>query len=247
MAVFGLASSLFFFAVSVFDHSPNSELSASPNCPNGIEFVPRPDEPKSSLIWVNRTNWEQYSNKLSNYLERYETEEVLMSTKRCDYDVPQGEDAGCYFDLKALGHKCLREDNFGYHKRSPCVLLALNTESGWVPEPYTKDDVLPDDMPEEVRKITRSFPHSRPHVWVSCEGEGDADKELLGPTMFYPAPGYPTYYFGYGSSASSPPPMVAVHFPAMQMGVVMFVNCRLWAKNIPNDQCGGVNFQMLMD
>lgn len=49
-------------------------------------------------------------------------------------------------------------------------------------------------------------------VWVSCDGETVADKELIGPISYNPRPGFPGYFFPFENAEGYLSPLVAVQF-----------------------------------
>jgi len=175
MAVFGIVSSLYFFAVTVFDHSPKPDLTASPNYPS-LDFRPMPsrDQVDSTLIRFqqgNETTWKHWFNDLDSFLDPYqESRQYADHFSQCDWSIPLYQKYVCVFELMMLGNNCTRENYYGYHKGRPCVVVKMNRIWGWEPLPYRPDDTLPDNMPTEVRQLVYSNP-TRPQVWISCEGE----------------------------------------------------------------------------
>lgn len=65
-----------------------------------------------------------------------------------------------------------------------------------------------------IKTIWFGFDFQRQNVWVSCDGENPADKEYLGPIIYYPKDiqGFPGYYFPYLNSEGYLSPLVAVKF-----------------------------------
>lgn len=49
-------------------------------------------------------------------------------------------------------------------------------------------------------------------VWLSCEGESEADVENVGPIEYFPRRGFPGYYFPFTNQDGYLDPLVAVHF-----------------------------------
>lgn len=47
--------------------------------------------------------------------------------------------------------KCTQENNYSYHKSSPCVFIKLNRIYGWVPEFYNDTNNLPSKMPRQLK------------------------------------------------------------------------------------------------
>ena len=105
-------------------------------------------------------------------------------------------------------------------------------------------------------------------VWMSCEGATPHDKEWLGPIMYMPIRGFPGYfypflgqqhYLRYIKSFSKLnlkntqffSPVVWIQMNNITPGVLISIQCKLWAKNIRHDpkdpMIGGVQFELLMD
>lgn len=73
----------------------------------------------------------------------------------CDYNQPPPKGQVCDVDIKNWA-PCNQENNYSYHRSSPCVFLKLNKIYGWVPEYYNDSQALPDGMPDQLKKFIKS-------------------------------------------------------------------------------------------
>lgn len=55
-------------------------------------------------------------------------------------------------DIKTFD-KCNQENNYSYHKSSPCIFLKLNKIYGWIPSYYNQTTDLPAKMPNTLKAI----------------------------------------------------------------------------------------------
>lgn len=71
----------------------------------------------------------------------------------CKYASPPPPGKVCDVNIKDFD-KCTQENNYSYHKNSPCIFLKLNKIYGWIPSYYNDTDNLPRNMPKQlVQKI----------------------------------------------------------------------------------------------
>ena len=88
-------------------------------------------------------------------------------------------------------------------------------------------------------------------VWLSCQGSTQADIEYLGPISYMPYQGFPGYYFPYLNQQHYLSPVVWIQLKNVYPGVLINVECKIWAKNIQhnekNPMIGGIKFELLMD
>ena len=109
--------------------------------------------------------------------------------------------------------ECSKENTFGYGNAAPCIFLKLNRIYGWVPDYFNDPAELPSDMPESLVSHIKSLNATeRNQVWVSCQGEEGIDKELLGPSEYFPKQGFPSYFYPYTNKRGYISPLVAVKF-----------------------------------
>lgn len=70
----------------------------------------------------------------------------------CKYTSPPPPGQVCDVNIKDF-HKCTQENNYSYHKSSPCVFLKLNKIYGWIPAYYNDTNTLPGLMPKSLKEI----------------------------------------------------------------------------------------------
>merc|ERR1711988_1516319 len=125
----------------------------------------------------------------------------------------------CRFDLASLG-SCA-QGNHGFDSNSPCLILKLNKIYG-----------------------------AEQKVWVSCQGENPADKEGMAEFEYFPADaGFPAQYFPYTNQKGYQSPLVAVKLNKVEVGQLLHIECRAWAKNINynrRDRVGIVHFELMV-
>lgn len=68
----------------------------------------------------------------------------------CKYNQPPPPGKVCDVDIREF-KKCTHENNYSYHKSSPCVFIKLNRIYGWVPTFYNRTDDLPRKMPKQLK------------------------------------------------------------------------------------------------
>ena len=88
-------------------------------------------------------------------------------------------------------------------------------------------------------------------MFVTCNGEHPADREVIGPVVVSP-PGFPSYYYPYKNVKGYLSPLVSVRFERPVQRRVINVECIAWAGNIvykggERDRTGSVHFEILID
>ncbi len=69
----------------------------------------------------------------------------------CKYASPPPPGQVCDVNIKEFD-VCTQENNYSYHKSSPCVFLKLNKIYGWIPEYYNQTNALPEGMPKHLKQ-----------------------------------------------------------------------------------------------
>lgn len=81
-----------------------------------------------------------------------------------------------------------------------------------MPEYYNDPATLPTDMPADLKEHISSLPKiERDQIWVTCQGENPADKEILGDIEYNPK-GFPSYFYPYVNNKGYLSPLVSVKF-----------------------------------
>ncbi|XP_031636259.1 sodium/potassium-transporting ATPase subunit beta-2-like isoform X2 [Contarinia nasturtii] len=226
----------------------------------GLGFRPMPpsESIESTLIWYKGTNYENYrqwTDALDKFLANYKTPGSNSPGRgqnifNCDYQAPPPPGKVCDVDIKQF-LKCTHENNYSYHKSSPCVFIKLNRIYGWVPEFYNDTNYLPPQMPKQLKQLINGTDATKlNNVWISCEGENPADIENMGPIEYFPTQGFPGYYFPYENSEGYLSPLVAIHFKKPTRGIIINIECKAWAYNIKHDRkdrTGSVHFELMID
>ncbi|XP_065343929.1 sodium/potassium-transporting ATPase subunit beta-2-like isoform X1 [Cloeon dipterum] len=225
----------------------------------GLGYRPMPQEPNldSSLIWYKGTkpeNYEPWTKQLDKFLDVYRRPGLTpgrgQNIHNCDFDNPPPTGKVCEVDVKNW-YPCNTENNYDFHKGSPCIFLKLNKIYDWVPDYFNDTANLPDKMPNKLKEHIKNVPQKELNtVWVSCEGENPADIENIGAVDYIPKWGFPGYFYPYENSEGYLSPLVAVHFVAPRTGVLINIECKAWAKNIKHDRAdrlGSVHFELMID
>lgn len=235
------------FQQTIDERMPSLRLEESPiGSSPGLAVRPRPSIAKidSSLINFRSSssgNWQHWTEDLNNYLRPYqELESGAGQHAQGDCNSYGGErdpSKFCPFELRVIPNECSESQNFSYHLGKPCILVKINRIYGWKPEPYT---MRPKDYPMQA-------PFREGHIQITCEGKSSVDKENIGPIDYYPQ-GIETKYFPFTNQPGYQSPFVMAHFKNPRPGVLIFVECKAWAKNIQHDNSRGkVNFELLID
>ncbi|XP_067007710.1 sodium/potassium-transporting ATPase subunit beta-2 isoform X2 [Anabrus simplex] len=227
----------------------------------GLGFRPMPpeDNVESTLIWYggSKGDYKVWTDSLDQFLAVYKTPGLTpgrgQNIHHCDYDKPPKEGQVCNVDIKTW-KPCIQENNYSYHKSSPCIFIKLNKIYNWVPAFYNDSENLPDNMPQDLKDHIKDVAANNSielnTVWVSCQGENPADKENVGKIRYIPRRGFPGYFYPYQNSEGYLSPIVAIHFERPQPGILINIECRAWAKNIEHnrhDRLGMVHLELMID
>ncbi|KAH3812408.1 sodium/potassium-transporting ATPase subunit beta-like [Dreissena polymorpha] len=224
----------------------------------GVAFRPMPDV-STTLIRFERARTSTifpFVDHMAAFLQYYENE--LQTTESgviidCEsvtqYRHKDDWDKACRFDISYnLGTICVKEMAlFGYQDGQPCVLLKLNKIYDWVPEPFD-NTTLPADLKDESGAPLNIW-HEY-YVTLKCEGETPADKDMLGPILYYPSNGFHYKYFPFRNQQGYRAPVVFVRFDNPGPAQLFMITCKIYAKNIEHnfmDKTGLVHFELLID
>uniref|UniRef100_A0A6G1SET6 Sodium/potassium-transporting ATPase subunit beta-2 n=1 Tax=Aceria tosichella TaxID=561515 RepID=A0A6G1SET6_9ACAR len=214
----------------------------------GLAIRPRPSSKSlySSLIRFRSSssgNWKHWNDDLNKYLQPYQQlESGAGQHAQGDCNTYGGErdpHKFCPFELRVIPNECSESQNFSYHLGKPCILVKLNRIYGWKPDPYM---FRPKDYPIQA-------PFREGQVQITCEGQSWVDKENIGPIDYYPQ-AIETKYFPFTNQPGYQSPFVMVHLKNPRPGVLIFIECKAWAKNIQHDRAksrGMVNFELMID
>ncbi|KAG8226591.1 hypothetical protein J437_LFUL007283, partial [Ladona fulva] len=211
-----------------------------------IRYVSRSQN--DSVLWVN---------DIDEFLEDYYNPETLpgrgKNIQNCSYGNPPEPGHVCAVDVSGWG-PCTQEMGYGFNASTPCIFIKLNKIYGWVPDPLTDMEKLPEKMPASLKDVIRQSvandPNTANTVWITCDGEGPADRENIGPLHYFPMQGFPGYYFPYTNTPGYLQPLVAVQFQNPTPNVLIRIECRAWAHNIKfhrQTQLGSCHIELMVD
>ncbi|KAH9505239.1 Sodium/potassium-transporting ATPase subunit beta-2 [Bulinus truncatus] len=152
-------------------------------------------------------------------------------------------DKVCTFDPIVFGQLCVKQQDYGYDDGQPCVLLKLNKVFDWVPEEYTADTV-PDVIKDDWSADDPWWIH------VRCDGDDDSTRENMGDLLYFPEKGFHFKYFPFRNQQGYRSPLVFVRFDNPRPGIILFMTCRAYARNIVHDRTekmGQVSFELIVD
>lgn len=233
----------FYFTYIVDKVTPRHELDESLLSTPGMGLKPKFTN-DSTLIYFERSNTShvhRIEKKFTNFLEAYHwSNQIGDNFIDCDKGKAVNDSGKvCQFRSDWLG-PCNYIDGYGYEDGEPCIILRLNKVFRWMPENYELDNV-----PDEIRGVWK--PNI---VTVTCQGADPVSDALIGHIDYYPMQGWSFDYYPYLNQKGYVSPLVAVQFLEITSGVLIFVECKAWAKNIVHDeefQLGQVNFEFLAD
>lgn len=215
------------------------------------------DYAEGTLISFNAASpqsYKKWTNVIEDFLSEYtNTSRAAHNVVKCDYDISRKPGSVCIPEYKNW-FPCTKENNFGFHKSSPCVFVRFNKIANWTPEYYNSTTELPADMPDKLKQRIKEdysiYRNLMKTVWLSCEGETPVDVENVGAIQYFPQSGFPGYYFPYNNTENYMSPMVAIYFERPQTGVLINIECRLWAPNVEYNRekgRGSVHFELLIN
>ncbi|KAK8756540.1 sodium/potassium-transporting ATPase subunit beta-like isoform X1 [Amblyomma americanum] len=218
----------------------------------GLGFRPRPPEKNvdSTLIYFKAGNtgtWKYWVDDIQEFLKDYDRQEADGEHLRtCSFDQPidPKENKACRFALESIASNCSIAQQFGYEYAQPCILLKINRIIDWFPEPY-ENNTFPPKIPDSVKEN-----YDGRYVYITCEGENVADVENMGPLLYFPANRIENYYFPFRNTPGYLSPFVFVQFLKPERGVLINMECKIWAKNVKHDRqdrIGSAHFELMID
>ncbi|CAH8679220.1 Atp1b1p, variant 3 [Schistosoma haematobium] len=210
----------------------DSPLALSP----GLGMRPRNDF-KTTLIAYASSDPQTYMpfvQDIRTFLYFYEEVNIQPQDgfATCDkIKSPDDVDLVCKFYPHDMG-VCVKENNFGYDRSQPCVIMKINKVYGW--------------LPDIVNKTLSNNP------LVRCHGQNPQDLENFGQVLYFPnitvdgkTYGYFSHlYFPYLMQVAYRSPLVAVQFASPKRHVLLMVRCELFNVRNPGDP---MDFEILVD
>lgn len=214
-----------------------------------LTFIPR-SKPGQDLIWFGANGprdeipgWRNLTAQLKQVVTGYDSWRSKGSSKVTVCSARRRQFGKvCFFDVNTIAPQCTNAQDFGYKRRSPCVFIQFANVTGWDPEPLS---------PQEASRLlpVALKPLVKPGVLLlHCDGDTSADREFIGEVVYTPYQGFRTEYFPYTGQRDYMPPLVAVQFRRPEIGVIIGVRCRLWARNPPPGNASTeILFYLLVD
>ncbi|XP_011701757.1 PREDICTED: sodium/potassium-transporting ATPase subunit beta-1-like isoform X2 [Wasmannia auropunctata] len=127
----------------------------------GIAFKPNILLPtKSPIIWVDNSSAnarpKRYVQALNDFLQEYNrSKEDYKTDAECSNGgSTRSNKKSCFFDIESLG--ICGQPPYGYtNPLQPCVLIKFNKRFNWIPIPYNKSSLLPENMPHVLQKAVQ--------------------------------------------------------------------------------------------
>lgn len=263
---------MYIFFTTIVDDRPKwageeSLIGTSPGL--GLRPSPPDDSITSSMIIFNKDldqstmyvpGYEVWKEQVDtflnkNYNHKNGTRTCQVNEDNYRYRYRKKPKLSCKFDLAVLGD-CdgKRDPYYGYRGGRPCLYFKLNRIYDVFNEPYDEtlgdpDYDFPLDMPESLRQHINRM-ENKNQVWLDCQGEDPADKEAIGPMVYFPKErGFPSQYFPYMNHRPYESPVVAVKFTNPKVGQLLHIECRAWARNIKysrKHRIGMVRFELFI-
>jgi sodium/potassium-transporting ATPase subunit beta len=231
----------------------------------GMSIRPRPpiDDPYTTLIHftsTDRPSYRHYVEDLQAFLDTYVDVKHGSDIAGLDscvgrLEAPEGQ--YCPFDINteikqtSVCFNASRE--FGYADGKPCVLIKLNNLFDWVSQPFLDAQEYPETLrmhlPSHMQP-GRVLGRPEPLIYFTCEGETPADVENIGRIEYIPKQGVAPYYYPFQNPDGYRAPFVFVRFANPTSGMLISVECRAWARNIPQraaGRAGRVRFELFID
>ncbi|XP_044262422.1 sodium/potassium-transporting ATPase subunit beta-2-like [Tribolium madens] len=194
----------------------------------------------------------QIKQQLDNFLAPYFPEEKHENVQECKNSPNEGK--VCDFVINERFSPCTRQMNYSYSSSDtgPCVFLKLNKLFGWEPELYNRTTDLPKEMPYYLQHTikTSKIQDTSNIIWLSCVPQDMEDYKNIGTLVYYFEMGFHRKYFPFRNTEGYLSPLVAVLFEKPKRGVLIRVECKVWARNIHHDlknNKGVVRFALLID
>ncbi|PVD18404.1 hypothetical protein C0Q70_20953 [Pomacea canaliculata] len=245
LIVMGVAFMAVFYWVIDWNY-PRVQLPNSILQTPGLSFRPQPNI-GSTLVYLLKGDGATYIHHLDHidaYLRYYENEKQ-QGENYIDCSEIRGRrtkdfNKVCRFDIIDLGPNCVKQQNYGFDDGLPCVLVKINKVFGWMPEEYTNETV-----PEAIQDLWNQW-----WITITCEGETATDKENVGEIVYFPSNGFHFKYFPFRNQQGYRSPLVFVRFNGPHPGILLMIQCKVWAHNIAHDlheQTGVLHFELLVD
>ncbi|XP_039949018.1 sodium/potassium-transporting ATPase subunit beta-1-like [Bactrocera tryoni] len=213
------------------------------------EDAPRASKLQPSLVY--------YPNYESYYLNRiswnaYEKKDVELIVTNINTFLEK-------FGTRREFGNCSVNDSYGYKTRNPCVFLKVNRIAGFQVDPIENAQELQSRERVLKRVIDSLSPDKRKgRLWISCKSNSWVNIEYFPQSRSIPMEqintqqqhAYKTYN-GSSYSQGNYDHIVTIQIINIPQDQLFNVNCKMFAKNIENDDnnnpwIGGVSFDMIL-
>lgn len=209
--------------------------------PPGLSHMPRSDKAEVAFNMKEAETYLPYVKALRTYVKQYDDEVQADGMKfedcgdapagykeRGDLDSDTGARKACRFERRLLG-PCsgLEDNNFGFDKGKPCLIVKLNRIVNFRPKPPASNESIPEEAQPKVQ------PNVIP---LHCTSKKEEDFDKIGEIRYYGiGEGFPLQYYPYYGKRLHPQylqPLVALQFVNVTMNTELRIECKVYGENI---------------
>ena len=234
---------------------------------------PLPTNPYSTLIHFKHGGsgtWQELKESLDDFITPYAGHGQFQGpSETCSWDSQLDPRKRCHVAVRGWFNlssevACTKPEAYGYVRGYPCIAFKINRIYGWQPEPYYNISEIEHhpQMPKQLKHHIKKSWNEKCDIsdtkcailrmiWITCEGSTPADVENLGPVSYMPLQGFPGYFYPFLNQQHYLSPVVWIQLTSVYPGVLINIECKIWAKNIQHDDTnpmtGGFKFELMMD
>ncbi|XP_008405872.1 sodium/potassium-transporting ATPase subunit beta-1a [Poecilia reticulata] len=211
--------------------------------PPGLSHTPRSDKSEITFKMDDPSTYEKYITSMKAFLEKYSEEKQMDNSKYEDCsDIPSkyvdrgileddnGVRKSCRFERSHLGN-CSgeKDENFGFSKGMPCLIVKLNRIVNFRPKPPTNNNSLPDALKG------KTFEN---YIPIHCKNKREEDEHKIGAINYFGLKGlagFPLQYYPYYGKRLHPDylqPLVAIQFTNLTFDQELRIECKVYGDNI---------------
>ncbi|XP_064087663.1 sodium/potassium-transporting ATPase subunit beta-1-like isoform X1 [Macrobrachium nipponense] len=162
------------------------------------------------------STYEEYVKVYNKTIEPYERSKIEGNRINCAEADPK-EDEVCHFADTWLNN-CKKGNLWGFKSSRPCILLTVNRNMSFIPEPFSSSGDLPDGMPEDLKEEIKASGDLNELIGVHCSHASEYD----------PLPGFTKNFIINKNRTDFLPPLVGVTFDLQDIDH-LDVECTLWS------------------
>ncbi|XP_070539169.1 sodium/potassium-transporting ATPase subunit beta-1-like [Ptychodera flava] len=199
--------------------------------PQGVDLLVVPNTDFLQFSSDDKESYSAYTQEIEELLQGYSSSDPI-NYDDCASGTPGSDERSCYFSLNQLTEFCTG-GSYGYSAGKPCLYFHLSQVPGWIPEPYTINDV-----PVEIKDI-----FTETSVPVTCKPRGRESRANDGLIKYYHQDNIDIKYFPVPNNDQEVPylsPLIAVRLRDVATGSLFQFECKAWARNINHDNGEGV-------